>query len=118
MAVAEPSRAESSPAVPGALTPPLPRTNRLILANIWVAVLAFGVAAAMAMMQAMSRANLELPYSSARMYYMSVTAHGVDLVALVLEASVPVLLRRRAEAALPAASALVQELRAHGLRLI
>lgn len=57
-------------------------TRRLVLANIWVAVLAFGVAAAMAMMQAISRANLELPYRSARMYYMSVTAHGV-LMALV-----------------------------------
>ncbi|HEU5303038.1 MAG TPA: cbb3-type cytochrome c oxidase subunit I, partial [Gemmatimonadales bacterium] len=63
----------------------LPRdqlANALIRANIWVAVLAFGVAAAMAMMQAISRANLELPYRSASMYYMSVTAHGV-LMALV-----------------------------------
>jgi cytochrome c oxidase subunit 1 len=51
--------------------------NRLVIANLWVAVLAFGVAAAMAMMQAISRANLELPYRSASMYYMSVTAHGV-----------------------------------------
>ena len=57
-------------------------TNRLALANIWVAVLAFGVAAAMAVMQAISRANLELPFRSSRMYYMSVTAHGV-LMALV-----------------------------------
>ncbi len=40
------------------------------------------MAAAMAMMQAISRANLEVPYRSARMYYMSVTAHGV-LMALV-----------------------------------
>jgi cytochrome c oxidase subunit 1 len=60
----------------------MPRTNKLILANIWVAVLAFGVAASMALMQAISRANLEVPYRSARMYYMSVTAHGV-LMALV-----------------------------------
>ncbi len=60
----------------------MPRTNRLILANIWVAVLAFGVAASMALMQALSRANLEVPLSSSRMYYMSVTAHGV-LMALV-----------------------------------
>ena len=56
--------------------------NGLILANFWVALLAFGVAAAMAMMQAISRANLELPYRSASMYYMSVTAHGI-LMALV-----------------------------------
>jgi cytochrome c oxidase subunit 1 len=54
----------------------------LILANIWVAVLAFGAAAAMALMQALSRANLQVPLQSARMYYMSVTAHGV-LMALV-----------------------------------
>jgi cytochrome c oxidase subunit 1 len=60
----------------------MPRTNRLILAHIWVAVLAFAVAAGMAMMQAISRANLEVPFRSARMYYMSVTAHGV-LMALV-----------------------------------
>jgi cytochrome c oxidase subunit 1 len=57
-------------------------TNRLILANIWVSVLAFGVAASMALMQALSRANLEVPFRSTRMYYMSVTAHGV-LMALV-----------------------------------
>jgi cytochrome c oxidase subunit 1 len=60
----------------------MPRTNKLILANVWVAVLSFGVAASMALMQAISRANLEVPYRSARMYYMSVTAHGV-LMALV-----------------------------------
>jgi len=57
-------------------------TNRLILANIWVSVVAFGIAASMALMQAISRANLEVPFQSARMYYMSVTAHGV-LMALV-----------------------------------
>lgn len=60
---------------------PFPQ-SRIILANLWVAILAFGVAAAMAMMQAISRANLEVPYRSARMYYMSVTAHGV-LMALI-----------------------------------
>jgi hypothetical protein len=43
--------------------------NRLVLAHLWVAVIAFGVAAAMAMMQAISRANLEVPYRSASMYY-------------------------------------------------
>ena len=51
--------------------------SRIVLANLWVSILAFGVASAMAMMQAISRANLEVPYRSARMYYMSVTAHGV-----------------------------------------
>jgi cytochrome c oxidase subunit 1 len=52
-------------------------STRLILANFWVAILAFGLAAAMAMMQAISRANLALPFRTPSMYYMSVTAHGV-----------------------------------------
>jgi cytochrome c oxidase subunit 1 len=56
--------------------------RRLATANIGIAVLAFGVAAAMALMQAISRANLDLPWRSAQMYYLSVTAHGV-LMALV-----------------------------------
>ena len=71
------TRPGDAPAGPG-----LSSDRKLILAHIWVAVLAFGVAAAMAVMQAISRANLELPFRSARMYYMSVTAHGV-LMALV-----------------------------------
>jgi len=58
------------------------RDDRLPLANLWVAISAFGVAACMALMQALSRANLDLPWRSARMYYLSVTAHGV-LMALV-----------------------------------
>jgi cytochrome c oxidase subunit 1 len=58
------------------------RPNRLPLAHLWVAILAFGAAAAMAMMQALSRANLELPWRSPGLYYLSVTAHGV-LMALV-----------------------------------
>jgi len=58
------------------------KTSRLALAHLWVAILAFGVASAMAFMQALSRANLELPGRSARMYYLSVTAHGT-LMALV-----------------------------------
>lgn len=58
------------------------RSNRLATANIGIAVGAFGVAAAMALMQALSRASLDLPFRSARMYYLSVTAHGV-LMALV-----------------------------------
>src|SRR5262245_30492924 len=63
---------------------PLTRMSvrRLALAHIGVAIGAFGVAAAMAMMQALSRANLDLPFRSASMYYMSVTAHGT-LMALV-----------------------------------
>ena len=60
---------------------PVP-SSRLALAHLWVAILAFGVAAAMALMQALSRAALDLPWRSARMYYLSVTAHGT-LMALV-----------------------------------
>lgn len=58
------------------------RADRLTLAHFWVAILAFGAASAMAFMQALSRASLDLPWRSARMYYLSVTAHGV-LMALV-----------------------------------
>ncbi len=56
--------------------------NRLILANIWVAIVAFGLGAMMAVMQALARAGIELPFGTARLYYLSVTAHGV-LEALV-----------------------------------
>ena len=56
--------------------------RKLATANIGVSVAAFGVAAAMAVMQALSRAQLDLPFRSDRMYYISVTAHGV-LMALV-----------------------------------
>lgn len=58
------------------------RADRLPYAHLWVAILAFATAAAMALMQALSRASLDLPYRSAKMYYLSVTAHGV-LMALV-----------------------------------
>lgn len=58
------------------------RADRLPLANFAVAIVAFGIAAAMAMMQALSRASLDLPFRSPKMYYLSVTAHGV-LMALV-----------------------------------
>jgi cytochrome c oxidase subunit 1 len=57
-------------------------SRRLALANFWVAISAFAVAAAMALMQALSRADLDLPWRTAKMYYLSVTAHGV-LMALV-----------------------------------
>ncbi|HWP36648.1 MAG TPA: cbb3-type cytochrome c oxidase subunit I [Gemmatimonadales bacterium] len=56
--------------------------RRLATANIGVAVGAFAIATGMALMQALSRANLDLPWRSAKMYYLSVTAHGV-LMALV-----------------------------------
>jgi cytochrome c oxidase subunit 1 len=58
------------------------RARGLSLANMWVAIIAFAVASAMALMQALSRADLDLPFRTAKMYYLSVTAHGV-LMALV-----------------------------------
>lgn len=59
-----------------------PAERKLIFANFAVAIGAFAIAAAMAVMQALSRADVEVPGRSARMYYMSVTGHGV-LMALV-----------------------------------
>ena len=58
------------------------RADKLVASHLGVAVGAFGLAAAMAMMQALSRASLDLPFRTPLMYYMSVTAHGV-LMALV-----------------------------------
>lgn len=55
---------------------------RLVLSHFWVAVAAFGVGAMMAVMQALARAGVELPFGTANLYYLSVTAHGV-LLALV-----------------------------------
>ncbi|MBI4521766.1 MAG: cbb3-type cytochrome c oxidase subunit I [Gemmatimonadetes bacterium] len=82
--------ADRSGALPTARTTLEPRVGapaaspsyRLELANLSVAVAAFGVGAAMAVMQALSRANLALPLRSPGVYYLSVTAHGV-LMALV-----------------------------------
>jgi cytochrome c oxidase subunit 1 len=56
--------------------------RRLALAHFGVAIGAFAIASAMAMMQALSRANLDLPFRGPSLYYMSVTAHGT-LMALV-----------------------------------
>ena len=56
--------------------------RRLATANIGVAIAAFGIATFMALMQSLSRASLDLPWRSAKMYYLSVTGHGV-LMALV-----------------------------------
>ncbi|MBL8138850.1 MAG: cbb3-type cytochrome c oxidase subunit I [Acidobacteria bacterium] len=55
---------------------------RLVLAHLWVAIAAFALGALMAVMQALARAGVELPFGTARLYYLSVTAHGV-LEALV-----------------------------------
>ena len=55
---------------------------RLVMAHVWVAIAAFAVGSVMAVMQALSRAGVDLPFRTAELYYLSVTAHGV-LLALV-----------------------------------
>ena len=50
--------------------------------NIGVAVAAFGIAAAMGLLQALSVADIQFPFRSESNYYIAVTAHGV-LMALV-----------------------------------
>lgn len=62
---------------------PSPSTfHRLEIQHFAVAIVAFAAGSAMALMQALSRADIELPMRSERLYYISVTAHGV-LLALV-----------------------------------
>jgi len=56
--------------------------TRLVLSHFWVAVAAFAVGCMMAVMQALARTGIELPFGTASLYYLSVTAHGV-LLALV-----------------------------------
>jgi hypothetical protein len=58
--------------------------GRYLLAgtHMGVAVAAFGVAAAMGLMQALSISDIQFPGRSESVYYISVTAHGV-LMALV-----------------------------------
>ena len=51
--------------------------NKLAFAHIGVAIVAFALGAMVALMQALSRASLALPLRSARIFYISVTAHGV-----------------------------------------
>ena len=58
------------------------REARLALTHLWFAVGAFGLAAMMGVMQGQSRANTALPFRSPKLFYLSVTAHGV-LMALV-----------------------------------
>lgn len=55
---------------------------RLEFHSFGIAIGAFGLGAVMAVMQSLSRADIDLPFRSEKMYYLSVTAHGV-LLALV-----------------------------------
>lgn len=59
-----------------------PSPYRLEIAHFSVAIGAFALGACMAVMQALSIAGLHVPGRSEKMYYISVTAHGV-LMALV-----------------------------------
>ena len=58
------------------------RIHSLAGTHIAVAVAAFGVAACMGLLQALSLADFHYPFRSESLYYISVTAHGV-LMALV-----------------------------------
>jgi cytochrome c oxidase subunit 1 len=64
------------------MAPTATTRNTLALANIGVAVAAFGVATAMGLLQSLSIADINFPRRSEELYYLSVTAHGV-LMALV-----------------------------------
>ena len=55
---------------------------RLEIHHFAVAVAAFGLGAVMAVMQSLARADIDVPFRTEAMYYLSVTAHGV-LMALV-----------------------------------
>jgi len=56
--------------------------HTLAAAHIGVAVAAFGVASVMGLLQALSIADIQFPFRSESLYYVSLTAHGV-LMALV-----------------------------------
>ena len=57
-------------------------TNRLEVGHYAVAIAAFAVASALALFQALTRADIVVPFQSESAYYISMTAHGV-LMALV-----------------------------------
>jgi cytochrome c oxidase subunit 1 len=61
---------------------PAPNPYRLESWHFGVSIGAFGLAALMGMLQALTRANFELPIQSEKLYYILVTAHGV-IMALV-----------------------------------
>jgi len=54
----------------------VPNANRLVLAHIWTAFSAFGVAIVLGLWQMWVRSPLAAPLSSAENYFISVTAHG------------------------------------------
>lgn len=59
--------------------PPVPHHSRLILAHLWTAFSAFGVAILLGLWQMWVRSPLAAPLSSAENYFISVTAHGAAM---------------------------------------
>jgi cytochrome c oxidase subunit 1 len=55
------------------------RSNRLVLAHLWVAFAAFGIAAVLGVWQMWVRSPLSAPYSDPQNYFLSVTAHGTSM---------------------------------------
>lgn len=58
---------------------PTVERHRLELHHFGVAVAAFALGAVMAVLQALSRAEIDVPFRTEALYYLSVTAHGVLL---------------------------------------
>jgi cytochrome c oxidase subunit I len=58
------------------------RRHRLEVYHFAVAVVAFGLAAVMGVMQSLTRTGVHVPFQNEAVYYMSMTAHGV-LMAIV-----------------------------------
>src|SRR5205814_8975752 len=55
------------------------RCRRLVLAHLWVAFAAFGVAAVLGVWQMWVRSPLHAPYADPQNYFVSVTAHGASM---------------------------------------
>ena len=55
------------------------QTARLVMAHIWVAILAFGVACLLGVWQMWARSPLPAPLHTAANYFRSVTLHGVSM---------------------------------------
>src|SRR5215218_7120639 len=59
--------------------PAVTTARRLVLAHLWVAFAAFGLAAALGVWQMWVRSPLSAPLNTPERYYQSVTAHGVSM---------------------------------------
>lgn len=54
-------------------------SGRLVMAHIWVAITAFGIAILLGVWQMWARSPLKAPYHTAANYFRSVTLHGVSM---------------------------------------